>query len=95
MNHSRSVYMSPQAFTEQYGVQLRKALPSLVDLPIVKLRMSRAMDGGLNWGDGLACALAERHAIAALRAASRPSSPPEAQELQSTEQPGKCLTLTH
>ena len=60
--------MTPQAFTEQYGAQLRKALPNLVDLPIVKGRMTTAMANGLSWGEGLAYALEQRRTISALRA---------------------------
>ncbi len=63
--------MTPQAFTDHYGAQLRKALPNLVDLPIVKLRMSTAMAGGLNWSEGFAYALEQRQAISALRAEVR------------------------
>lgn len=68
MNPSRSAYMTPQAFTEQYGAQLRKALPNLVDLPIVKGRMTTAMANGLSWSEGFAYALEQRRLISALRA---------------------------
>ena len=67
MSTSSISYMTPQAFTEQYGAQLRKALPNLVDLPIVKLRMHTAMANGLNWSDGFAYALEQRRVISTLR----------------------------
>ena len=76
MNPSRSAYMTPQAFTEQYGAQLRKALPNLVDLPIVKGRMTTAMANGLSWSEGFAYALEQRRVISALRAEVH-TMPPE------------------
>ena len=67
--------MTPQAFTERYSAQLRKALPNLVDLPIIKRRIHDAMAQGLNWDDGFAYALKQRHAISALRAQTHPVAP--------------------
>lgn len=66
-----TTYMTPQAFIEQYGAQLRKALPNLVDLPIVKLRMTAAMANGLSWTEGFQYALEQRRAISAMRSEMR------------------------
>ena len=68
MTHSGLSYMTPQAFTEQYGPQLRKALPYLVDLPIFTSRMTAAKAMGLNWNDSFDCASGQCRAISALRA---------------------------
>ncbi len=68
MTRSGSVYMTPHAFTEQYGSQLRQALPDLVDLPMMKLHMTAGMANGLNWGESLQYALQQRRTISAIRA---------------------------
>ncbi len=59
-------YMTPDAFCDHHRTLLRKAMPDIVDLPIVNRMMAEAKAKGMTWIEGLEYVAERRQQIAGL-----------------------------